>query len=359
MTRLLTAASVLLTACVGVPENGGPAALPGCRATEPPAAEQVQWLVAEPYRPELDAWCAAVGPAIVRRPEAEEPATVDSLLVVTWNVHVGGGDLRSFIADLRSGRLTGGGPVQHFAILLQETYRAADHVPDPAPGAEWAGEIAEHPPAGERTPIDQLARDLGLSVVYVPSMRNGGARRRGEREDRGNAILSTLPLEQPVALELPVARQRRVAVSARVRGRSSAGATWELQLTSAHLENRGAADLVGVRARARQAEWLMQALPPAEAAVLGADLNTWVRGPGEEAKQAVLPWFPQTARALPPGPTHQAFVIFRARLDYLFARVPGGRMTGYERVHDRYGSDHHALVAWIHVPPERPGLSAQ
>ena len=46
-------------------------------------------------------------------------------------------------------------------------------------------------------------------------MRNGPEL----REDRGNAIISTEPLLDPFALELPLARQRRVALGAAVRSR--------------------------------------------------------------------------------------------------------------------------------------------
>jgi hypothetical protein len=40
-------------------------------------------------------------------------------------------------------------------------------------------------------------------------MRNGGV-----DEDRGNAILATLPLRDVAAIELPLVRERRVAVAA-------------------------------------------------------------------------------------------------------------------------------------------------
>jgi endonuclease/exonuclease/phosphatase family metal-dependent hydrolase len=190
-------------------------------------------------------------------------------------------------------------------------------------------------------------------VVYVPSMRNGELTGDAGGEDRGNAILSTLPLHDALALELPVVRQRRVAVVAVVRGRTSAGAAWELQLTSAHLENRGGSDLLGVQGRAAQAEWLVESLPPARAAVLGADLNTWVRGERESAARMLMPHYPSTPAAQPPGPTHVSHLIIRARLDYLFARVPGGRMTDYERAPSLYGSDHYPMLAWIHPPRYR------
>jgi endonuclease/exonuclease/phosphatase family metal-dependent hydrolase len=55
----------------------------------------------------------------------------------------------------------------------------------------------------------------------VPSMRNGPATSVSQREDRGNAVLSTEPLTDVTAIELPFGRQRRVAVAATVTPRGS------------------------------------------------------------------------------------------------------------------------------------------
>jgi endonuclease/exonuclease/phosphatase family metal-dependent hydrolase len=354
-TRNLLAALLLVTGCARAQDHSdGPGLAPTCRLSTAQAAEPVQWLLRPEDRAQLNAWCAAVGPALVWNPAAADTLeSVDSLLAVSWNVHVGGGDLALFTRQLRSGVLTGGGPVRHFVILLQETFRYDDEMPAMNGAMRGAPRIARSPPAGERLPIDEAARELGLSVAYVPSMRNGVLNADAGGEDRGNAIVSTLPLHDVLALELPVVRQRRVAVAAVVRGRTSSGAAWELQVASAHLENRGGPDLVGVQGRAAQAEWLMERLPPARAAVLGADLNTWVRGGRESAARLLMPHYPSTPAAHPPGPTHVSHLILRGRLDYLFARVQGGRMTSYERVPALYGSDHYPLLAWIHLPRYR------
>jgi endonuclease/exonuclease/phosphatase family metal-dependent hydrolase len=133
-----------------------------------------------------------------------------------------------------------------------------------------------------------------------------------------------------------------------VRARTSAGEAWELQLTPAHLENRGGPDLVGVQGRAAQAEWLVASLPPARRAVLGADLNTWLQGEDEAVVRSLRSHYPSTPAVQPPGPTHVSHLIIRARLDYLFARAAGGRMTDYQRVPSLYGSDHYPMLAWIH-----------
>ena len=55
------------------------------------------------------------------------------------------------------------------------------------------------------------------------------------REDRGNAIISTEPLIDPFALELPLARQRRVTLGAAITIHTADGPR-HLQLVDAHLE---------------------------------------------------------------------------------------------------------------------------
>jgi endonuclease/exonuclease/phosphatase family metal-dependent hydrolase len=358
MSRVFIIA-VLLSGCAISPQFVESGRVQSCRTVRPETAEPARWLLAQPYASELDAWCAGVGPALAGRAAARGPRAVDSLLVVSWNVHVGGGDLAQFVGQLRTGELTGGAPVADYVLLLQEVHRESEHVPHARRGMRVADRIETHPAAGERVSIDVLAERLGLNVIYIPSMNNGHGRVRDMNEDRGNAILSTLALVDAVALELPIVRQRRVAVVGTTRGRTSTGHDWELQLTSAHFENRGGRDIVGLHGRGRQAEWLMTALPAAEFAVLGGDLNTWVQGPAEPAVSAVLPHFPETPSTLPDGPTHTSHGVVRARLDYLFARVPGGSMRDYTRVPDQYGSDHHPVMAWIHFPESATGRSQQ
>jgi endonuclease/exonuclease/phosphatase family metal-dependent hydrolase len=359
MSRLLFTLLLLATGCARAPGYpNGPVPTPTCRVTDsvPRGGERVQWVIAADDATELDAWCAAVGPAVVVNGVTALVApqeSVDSLLVVSWNIHVGGGDLRLFTEQLRSGMLTDGVPVRHFVLLVQEAYRRDADMPDPGDAGRGAPRIAPFPPASERRPLDELARELGLSLVYVPSMRNGPVAEDGSGEDRGNAILSTLPLYDPVALELPVVRQRRVAVAAMVGGITSSGSAWQLQVATAHLENRGGRDVVGISGRAEQAAWLLQALPPSELAVLGGDLNTWVQGTHEPATRVLRRHYLATPTALPRGPTHVSHLVVRAHLDYLFARLPGGRMNEYDRAASAYGSDHFAVLAWVHLPRYR------
>ena len=77
--------------------------------------------------------------------------------------------------------------------------------------------------------VVEVARTLRWNLRYVPSMRNGP-----QRSDRGNAILTPLPLGPAEGIELPFALQRRVAVGAKATVGGHA-----LSLLSAHLDPRG------------------------------------------------------------------------------------------------------------------------
>lgn len=345
---------------------------PSCRRVVTPEGApspvRVAWSRAADDLRVLDGWCASVGPAVVdplpgpAGAVADSAAPVlDSLPVVTWNVHVGGGDVERLVAALREGRLTGGVPVRHFVLLLQETYRASDPlVPDLPPG--WGGipaRITESPPGRPRADVVAEARRLGLSVFYVPSMRNGLPVPGEADEDRGNAILSTLPLGDLAAAELPFEAQRRVAVSSTVRGRGTDGRPWSLRATSAHLDVRSRwsrfwQSLGG--GRKRQALGLANALQrdTATVRVIGGDFNTLL-GRREEAVILLRRLYPQSP--LPtPGPT---FVRFGSHLDYLFARGALGRpRLKARRLGEPFGSDHFPLLMWVPVAARGPHLPA-
>jgi endonuclease/exonuclease/phosphatase family metal-dependent hydrolase len=179
-------------------------------------------------------------------------------------------------------------------------------------------------------------------------MRNGA-----ERTDRGNAILSTLPLGDAAAVELPFEYQRRAAVVA-----SLDLGPERLRLVSAHLDPRGPVGhkWLGAAGRAVQMRHLLEALRE-DTVVLGADLNLG-RGRAEPAWRSlaeagfrfgvppVLPAWRHTYHALP-----------RLVLDYIMVRdrrdvVAGARVHRLdEDAADRgptvFGSDHHPLLARI------------
>ena len=56
----------------------------------------------------LLSWCQVVGSPVFFKPSKTEKVTIDSVTLVSWNVHVGSGDLDQFINDLQKGILTDG-----------------------------------------------------------------------------------------------------------------------------------------------------------------------------------------------------------------------------------------------------------
>lgn len=315
----------------------------------------VRWILPEArdqlYR--LNAWCAAVGPAVVggwgghsEGDSGDEtgppppPPVADSVAMISWNVHVGGGDLRRLIRDLRQGIITGG-PVRHFVLMLQEAYRDGPEIPAYDPALPGGSAVTAGPPGGVREDIVRHAENLGLHVYYVPSMRSG------EGEDRGNAILSTIPLQDLVAIPLPVARQRRVAIAATLAATTSAGDPWQLHATSLHLESDAEGLASDAAARMAQLEALLDALPEHDAAVVAGDFNTRRRGRDSELVRLMLEEYPDTP-AFPPGPTYRrAWGLYRLYLDYMFFRLPDGATARYIRLPDHYNSDHYPLVGWV------------
>ena len=348
-TKRITAAVLLLAIACG-PSAVDRRPLP---AECPPGEDRriIQWHQVDDAeeRADLIRWCAAVGPPVVERPDYEAPASpVDSLAVVTWNTHVGGGALSYFIRQLRTGVLTYGKPVPHFAVLLQETYRAGPEVPAVFPAdAKYADEIFPSRDLGTRRDVRDIAREHGLFVYYVPAMRNGGE--DDPPEDRGNAILSTLPLSDFVAWELPRRYQRRVTIGAAIEGVTSRGEAWRLLLISIHLDHR-----TGIRAfvqsfssvRLEQVEFFLAHVGDVDAAVVGGDLNTWLGESHESGVKRLRDEFPEP-RDLPTHGTLKFGAVLERQTDFLFFRLPDQWRAQYRRIVDTYGSDHYPLLGWI------------
>ncbi|HEY5619457.1 MAG TPA: endonuclease/exonuclease/phosphatase family protein [Vicinamibacterales bacterium] len=292
--------------------------------------------------------CNAVGPAVYAAPRQDDVlpyATVDKLAILSWNVHVGGGDVIAIVNALRSGGLTNGEPVRDFVVLLQETFRGGAAVPNTPAGVPIPRRIEAFPPYGPRQDIVQTARALGLGVFYVPSMRNG-ADEGLTAEDRGTAILSTLPLSNLAAIELPFERQRRVAASASVTGVDAGGNPWQLRLVSAHLNATASVRrlwLFSSAVRARQARHLASVVASDEVpTVIGSDLNSWAGGSSEPAYTELRVRFPQTS--IPGGqPTFRGGRM----LDYVFLRVPPVWVGQLRTIGNFFGSDHRPLISWI------------
>jgi endonuclease/exonuclease/phosphatase family metal-dependent hydrolase len=313
------------------------------------AGTGVRWIRTAPdrERESLDRWCAAVGPPAHMDARRPQQALSGPFAIVSWNDHVGAGDIDAFVADLRSSRLTNGVRVSGFIILMQEAYRGGAAVPGVRTAAvRWAS--AEQPPGpdGHRDDIVAAARRLDLSAIYVPSMRNGtpGA----TDEDRGNAILSTVPLTDVTAIELPLERQRRVAIQTTVTLRGPDGNVAPLRIVDTHFTNMVMHHiwLLSESGRYRQAHALAGVLPPEGALVVGGDFNAWF-GFHDAA-------YRELARGMhgdgeDPRPTFGPM-----RLDHLLFRLPDGLRETVRRADSRYGSDHYPIVAVIDVVPS-PG----
>jgi endonuclease/exonuclease/phosphatase family metal-dependent hydrolase len=285
----------------------------------------------------LSGWAAAVGPPVIRRGTASV-AAADTLRVISWNTAIGAGNLLRLIREERKEN-----DPAPFVLLLQEVYRGGPEVPEAGPALRFAGRLG----AGldGRTEIEAVAEATGLHLYYVPSMRNGAP--RDSDEDRGNAILSSLPLEDLTAIELPFERQRRVAVAATVTVPRPDGTTVRVRLVSVHLDNMVGAGrgwiLGGEFGRLRQARALVELLRGDEIVVFGGDFNTWFGG-SEAAYREIRKAFPGgTARDTRPT------FLGLLRLDHLFFRIPAGWSAGFQRAAERYGSDHYPLFATVRL----------
>jgi endonuclease/exonuclease/phosphatase family metal-dependent hydrolase len=308
----------------------------------------IEWHISdEADASELTRWCRAVGPPVYQATLTDAPAPpLDELTILSWNAHLAEGDLDGLIAQLRSGALTGGRPVSHFVLLVQELYRRGDEVPAFDDRDRSAFAIRARDP--EVPDIDDHAAALGLSMLYVPSMRNG----RELREDRGNAIISTEPLLDPFALELPLARQRRVALGAAVRVQTGEGVR-RLEVVDAHLEPLSSPKTLWVfkNPRVPQVRAVLELLDrprfsdrtQTAGVVLGGDFNTVRSGAGEDAYHLARAWATSLARE-DARDTHMM-----GRLDYLFFRSAAGWTASTQRLDERFGSDHYPVIGSFHA----------
>jgi endonuclease/exonuclease/phosphatase family metal-dependent hydrolase len=300
-------------------------------------------------------WRKGVGPPLVLgTPEPGRDAKKqDSLVIVSWNTHVGGADLNAFIQELRSGKPTSGEPIHDFVLLLQEVFRAGPAVPvSILPNVPTGSYLRFTPPSGERVDIVKTARQHGLSLFYVPFMRNGRPEESDIPEDRGSAILSTIPLSSFTVVELPHIRQRRLAIGANLSGETTAGLSWTIRLVSVHLENRAKWSEVlhsFGRARLRQVKALVQAYSTATPTIVGGDFNTWSDEWNEPAIRYMEQFFDRPAAFSDFGTVKRTFLFPERMVDYLFFRLPEGWAGTYQRVDNLYGSDHYPLLVRVQI----------
>jgi endonuclease/exonuclease/phosphatase family metal-dependent hydrolase len=301
--------------------------------------------------PELDDWRRNVGTPIAFDAPAVAPSRLEGIDVLCWNVAIGLGRLGTVLDRLGSDGFGGIGTrtERPLMILLQEAYRFDESVPGDAGSTHHGGRQMS---ADDRLDVVDAAREHGLSLRYSPSMRNGD-----HASDRGNAILSTVRLDDASAFLLPYVRQRRVAVSARIAGHDG------LTFVSAHLDTHGQARRPVQRrfggGRAVQAAALATALDgvaaPDDTLVLGADLNSFF-GMSDPAIRALVAAGMHPARRIGTW-RHTFHRPVRLLLDHVLYRAPAGAVRSAEVVRldelpgDRsrgvFGSDHHPLLARI------------
>jgi endonuclease/exonuclease/phosphatase family metal-dependent hydrolase len=289
----------------------------------------------------LESWRASVGPPVIAPLASDVRSPARTLTLVSWNTALGAGDVERLVHELRRAR-----PDAPIVLLLQEVYRGGPEVPTLlGRTAAFASKLRGLRQDGRRDEVEAIASALRMAAYYVPSMRNGGPLLSDE--DRGNAILSTLPLSDLQAIELPFERQRRVAVGATLQGTGADGTPWQLRVVSAHLDNMSGARRLWVGSelgRVRQTRGLVRQFSDEKAMVLGGDFNTWF-GFSDQA-------FRETARAFPGTRVTDRRATFRGllRLDHLFFRLPDRWTARFHRAEESYGSDHYPLVATIDLP---------
>jgi len=300
-----------------------------------------------------NAWCRTVEPPVfltLPRLRPEVPNGIDSLAIVTWNTNVGGGDLVAFLAEelqvtCEPTEPANLGPSFHFVILLQEVYRASARLPEALGGPNIPVRIEPDPPPGGRLEILEVAERCGLALLYVPSARNGADQPGLTPEDKGNAILSTLPVTELTAIELPFEAGRKVAVLATIPGPSGE----RVRVVSVHLDVAStlARTLIsGNATRLRQALGLVAALDSMESltTVIGGDFNTWAAD--ESTLKQLASHFPDSPR-WDGQPTRGPFPT-----DHIFFRTVEGSGIelvegSYRRIEEPYRSDHVARIVWL------------
>jgi endonuclease/exonuclease/phosphatase family metal-dependent hydrolase len=334
----------------------------------------------------LDDWCSATGEPVVRQladaslptdvireaslgggpaaatvpfGAAAEPAPVESLIVATWNIEVGTGDIVRFLDEqigysCEAGRRNGADTEVPFVLLVQEAHRASHDIPEIPDGVALPNPIGKSADHESRAEIVSVAESCGLSLFYAPSMRNGAEADGEVPEDRGNAILASIPLSDHSAVELPLETQRRVAVAALAHppGREP------IRVVSFHFDV--AANLLrvlttGNSTRLRQGLGLARALDELDggqrnvATVIGGDVNSWSEK--ETVIRHLVERFPESPSVTAEG-TRGGYPT-----DHIFLRTFEGSNitldeTSYRVVPDRYGSDHHGRLMTLRFEEE-------
>jgi endonuclease/exonuclease/phosphatase family metal-dependent hydrolase len=260
---------------------------------------------------------------------------------VNWNVHVGHGDVARLVEKISSVESANGFGKPEFVLLLEESFRRGAEIPA-STGMKVPSRIA--PPASNPD-IQEVARELGWWLYYAPSMRNGD-RVGMHAEDRGNAILSSLPLGGLEAVELPFAVQRRVALIATI---TDAQKQPKLRVAVTHFDTRAPFlngwIFGGPAARNNQAKEFVSVLRKFQVdslpLVVGGDLNTYLGSKGVIDTMSGIGPHTDCGNE----PTH----TWGAKLDHIFASIPADWPGHCVRENSTFGSDHYPLVFPLNV----------
>jgi endonuclease/exonuclease/phosphatase family metal-dependent hydrolase len=329
---------------------------------------------------QLERWCASLGPLVVDTLPPASFGTLgagDSLVIAVWNTDAGAGYLTAFLetelgltCDGPASTLRPGAP--HAVILIQEALRRSNEIPDVPKSRVTPPPVKEEVHPGPRLDVVEVARNCGLSLLYAPGARNDWRQRDGKREDKGNAILATLPLSDPIVVELPFEAARRVVPFATIR--TAEGDS--LRVASVHLITTpppARALMTGGSSRERQALGLLDGLRRIErdrsgeagmrdsanargrdpgaspvSTIIAGDLNTWSNR--ETALRDLRADFPESPAPLAEptrGPFPTDHLLFR-RAAASSARIAD---SSYRRIDAPYYSDHHPIVIVVSFGP--------
>ncbi|MDB4949362.1 MAG: hypothetical protein JWM27_2011 [Gemmatimonadetes bacterium] len=317
-----------------------------------PGAAEFEVIGGEADHPDLAHWHGNVGRPVALDLAPALAGGAAGVDVLSWNLGVGTARLGEVLERLRGGEWGGAGvdAARPLVVLAQEAYRTDESVPARAASAHHGGLIVE----GGQCDVVDTARELGLSLRYAPSMRNGA-----ERSDRGNAVFCTAALAASHAFPLPLIQQRRVAVAAEVAGLEG------ITFVSAHLDTWGRPPRDDGwfwrfgSGRAAQAAELARRIVRADGpggVVLGADLNTPL-GRRDPAVRALV-----RGGFTPAAPVGEWGYSFRGPvrllLDHVLYHAARGRIAGVRvaRLDEHgpggkrvFGSDHHPLLARVEL----------
>lgn len=369
MRRAIVSGTVLVTFVACMPSHRMSPALGPDRTC--PGADGYTWYfpVEQEDHRSLEEWCVTVGPPVFRPRPSGSFATLrpgGELIVLSWNVDVGGGDLLAFLDREASTHCAGpksfvAPEAGHFVLLVQEAFRKSAEVPESANERVIPRRVVEETRPGERPDVEEVADRCGLSLAYVAAARNGIRSSDGLREDKGVAILSTLPLSDLAFFELPYEAARRVAVAATVRDESARG----LRVVNVHFISAASPArtlATGNGSRLRQGLAVADALRQldedvhtnralagiAASTLVAGDFNTW--SANESTLRHLREVFPDSP---PPGLVQGTRGGFPT--DHILFRTGEGAaplalLSTYGRVENRYYSDHHAVRMRVRFP---------